>query len=76
MFHNHQCSAYCCRKDGKCHFGFPKVPSPQTLISHLPSDDIPNHKELIGIAKEMLRQLSEEMKEDPDYNLNELLELP
>ena len=75
MLQNHQCSAYCCKKDGKCHFGFPKVLSTQTLISRLPSDDIPNHKELIRIAKEVLRQLSEEMKEHPGQTLNELLEL-
>ena len=43
--------------------------------SQLPSDDIPDHKELIRIANAVLRQLSEEMKEHPDETLNELLEL-
>ena len=53
MLQNHQCSAYCHKKDSKCCFDFPKVPPPQTLISQLPSDDIPNHKELIRITKEV-----------------------
>ena len=75
MLQNHQCSAYCHRKDSKCCFGFQKVPSLQTLISQLPSDDIPNHKELIWITKEILRKLSEEMKEHPNQTINELLEM-
>ena len=57
----HQCSAYCCRKGGKCCFGFPKVPSSQTLIGQQLADDKLNQKELMKIAQEILRELGEQM---------------
>ena len=45
----HSHSAYCRRK-GLSRFGFPKVPSPSTLISRQPEDDI-NAQEILNLHK-------------------------
>ena len=52
----HAHSEYC-RRNGKCRFGFPKAPSPKTLISREPSDD-ENSVDIKEKSKEILHKVN------------------
>ena len=56
-----------------CRFGFPKAPSPSTLISRQPEDDI-NAQEILKSSKEILAKVHEALEGDQDITLEELLQ--
>ena len=69
----HAHSEYC-RRNGTCRFGFPKPPSPKTLISHEP-DDNDNEIEKKKRSQEVLAKIYSVLESSgKDLTLDELLQ--
>ena len=56
-----------------CRFGFPKAPSPSTLICRQPEDDI-NAQEILKSSQEILAKVHKALEGDQDITLEELLQ--
>ena len=55
QYETHLHSSYC-RHNHSCHFGFPKAPSPQTVICHEP-DDVDDRDSMLKGASEILTKV-------------------
>ena len=75
-FQKHTHSDYCSRNKS-CHFGFPKPPTMETLISHPPVEDDDNNEVLIN-AEEFLQLVQQVMSmtdlDAQDVSIEELLQ--
>ena len=67
----HSHSAYC-RRNGSCQFGFPKAPSPETLIAR-PSEDEWTCDETIKNSCEILGKVHDALDPDRMLSLEEVL---
>ena len=71
---SHGCAAYCCKKKKTCQFGFPKVPSPQTLIADKLSDDVQGSKQLTEIARQKISKVYEIIDQNDNIQLQTIIE--
>ena len=67
----HSHSAYC-RRNGSCRFGFPKAPSPETLIARPPDDEL-TQDETIKNSREILGKIHDALDPDRMLSLEEVL---
>ena len=67
----HSHSAYC-RRNSSCRFGFPKAPSPETLIARPPEDEL-NREEIIKHSREILGKVHDALDSDRELSLEDVL---
>ena len=68
----HSHSAYC-RRNSSCRFGFPKAPSPKTLIARPPEDEI-HKEELIKASRDVLGKVHDALDVNQNISMEELLQ--
>ena len=64
QYETHSHSSYC-RCDHSCHFGFPKAPSPWTVICHEP-DDVDDRDSMLKGASEILTKVHDCIDSSPN----------
>lgn len=68
----HSHSAYC-RRNGSCRFGFPKAPSPRTVISRVPTDEV-DVVQTIKQSQLILAKVYDALETDVNASMDELLQ--
>ena len=71
---SHGCAAYCHNKKKTCQFGFPEVPSPQTLTADKLSDDVQGSKQLTEIARQQISKVYEIIDQNDNIQLQTIIE--
>ena len=68
----HSHSAYC-RRNSSCRFGFPKAPSPKTVIARMPEDEL-TREDIIKNSREVLGKIHDVLNDNKSLSMDEVLQ--